>query len=242
MKKLILNTHIYIIFILFCNCANNNINDSISFNIKPDSVEKKTIIKKQELNYSIKVKGKKRFLYSVEIKSDLYTLEVETIYLNDTVKEAIIGSPVAINQKLVFKYNDSIIKKINPPVTKIFRTNNKGKRIKSLSAVIYEIKAVKGIKDVFYSVEGEGLYNPSFSYSGIYGKEGKLLYLDFREFYRDENGIIQTKIINEYGNYSELLMKLGVSHEDIRKNDNTVIISGFDAFEAYRELSPHFEE
>lgn len=231
-----------LLFIIFYGCE-SNINTRAK---KVNSSQSKIINIKNE-NYwdivtenqiLIEPKSDNKFYYTINITYENYVLRIKTLYLLDTVIEtdapSFTGFPIATMQIIIFELNNSVIKTINNPVSMIYRTNFNGDKIESPSAIIQGVNLLKGDGGLFFYIEGEGLYHPSYSYTAIYSLLGDLKYEIFQENYRENNGNINTNIIRTYGDFEEVLNEYGTTKDEfIKYQKKTVYFFSHTAYDEY---------
>jgi hypothetical protein len=174
--------------LLFCvlliyGCSNhgNKKNDiENSYNKETD------IIKNNNLSLTDSLlniyKNAEYFSYKRNVKNGIYDLEIETIYKNDTLVDDIpleFTFPVIINQKLIFKKNDAIMKIVDLPFKKIKKRNKSGAKIEILEMSIWLIYSVKGIDEtVLFEIEGTGLcmVGDCPEYDALFSEDGNMLF------------------------------------------------------------------
>jgi hypothetical protein len=181
--------------ILFSSCVNKNSVPVDAVKEKSDSVSVKKN-KTYSQNDRIKIRdsllsfymNKKNFSYKESIRDGIYSLEVETFCLNDTLAnedsyDSLTTRPIIINQKLIFKCRDSVTTSFYIPIRSVNRKNYLGKNVKTLDANIWNIFVLKGEKGHVFAIDGTGFCNgrncPEFS--GLYSIEGTPLYQSYSD-------------------------------------------------------------
>ena len=132
---------------------------------------------------------------SIVLENGIYTLELRTIILKDTLAEAWeeygFLSPFISAQYLVFYKNDEMIRKYEVPIEKVIKKTRKKKRVSLVSVPVYEICLLKGNDMDVYGVYGSnfcfGVLCPEFT--GLYTMEGKMIseYIVAKNYFSGEN-------------------------------------------------------
>ena len=122
-----------------------------------------------------------KFNTSDKLVNGVYSLEIETEFLNDSlvldnVIDPLYSRPIISKQKLIFKKNNAILRELFPMIKQIEARNKYGKKILMLDASIYSLSVYSGNRDLF-SVKGCGILNGEIpEFFGLYTMEGKVLY------------------------------------------------------------------
>lgn len=183
-------------------------NDSVLFSEKNnnsfDSIFNSKLKRRDSL--LMKFTGSKHFNMFTSIAIDSFLVEIETIYLNDTLDEkdvvnSLVVRPIIQSQKLIFKKSDKIIKSCNIPLKAIYQNNYYGKKVKRLEINVSNAYIIKGSKGSILVIYGVGLCSGSAcpEFYGYYSMCGETLYscyLDGNKIY-DVNAI--NKIYIDYG-------------------------------------------
>jgi hypothetical protein len=178
--------HFFYVLVLITSCATDDKESKKKSDLCPEC--KKTLDKNHHSdrlsrrdsileNYH----GMKKFSHSKSITHGLYSLEIKTFYLNDTLDDDIVSKlftrPVIQNQHLIFRKQDFIIDSFSLPVKTKEMQNYRNEIVIIPDVSIWRTYVVKGVKDAFFAIDATGLClgNLCPEYIGIYTMEGKPL-------------------------------------------------------------------
>jgi hypothetical protein len=157
-----------------------------------------------------------KFNTSDKLVNGVYSLEIETEFLNDSlvldnVIDPLYSRPIISKQKLIFKKNNAILRELFPMIKQIEARNKYGKKILMLDASIYSISVYSGNRDLF-SVKGCGILNGEIpEFFGLYTMEGKVLYEGY-----SNKGTFK----NSYGDLKVVLKNYGITQDIFREGES----------------------
>ena len=199
--------------LLLCSCQNKT--TIANTNHKSNPSDSSTVTSNQSNSRAPKAVDSLDYTTSVPA-NDHYTLDIRTIYLNDTnyIKNdwPTVQNRVVLSQMLIFKYKDSAL--IVKPFHVRKRTFANDKNVYLLDAILFEAASIAGTKGSFYKIRGSGGCTGCSNYTAYYSVNGELL---FENYFSD-----QEKFVKNTGDYKIVLNRYGVP-ENVHNIKNVTV-------------------